>query len=37
MQQLEAHEKPLAKIFCGDYDFQVYCELDPFQLTSLLH
>jgi hypothetical protein len=23
MQQLEAHEKPLAKIFCGDYDFQV--------------
>ena len=23
MQQLEAHEKPLAKIFCGDYDFRV--------------
>lgn len=23
MQQLEAHEKPLGKIFCGDYDFQV--------------
>lgn len=23
MQQLEAHEKALAKIFCGDYDFHV--------------
>ncbi len=23
MQQLEAHEKPLGKIFCGDYDFRV--------------
>lgn len=23
MQQLEAHEKSLAKIFCGDYDFHV--------------
>ncbi|MEV0298544.1 DUF262 domain-containing protein [Nocardia sp. NPDC050710] len=23
MQQLEAHEKPLGKIFCGDYDFSV--------------
>jgi hypothetical protein len=23
MQQLEAHEKPLAKVFCGDYDFRI--------------
>jgi hypothetical protein len=22
MQQLEAHENPLAKVFCGDYDYQ---------------
>jgi hypothetical protein len=23
MQQLAAHEKPLAKVFCGDYDFRI--------------